>query len=445
MSISEIENELLDAIIRDYDVGNLVSHSVIEGDMASIGRRFLHLPASVEETNVASSGRSAASEIFRLDAQSGSYCLKSHRSDVAQAHVALEESLIVFFSEVGYSLAPQLVATRTGSYHVEKNGTRWWLSRFIEAEPAYLWMVPSWRNHACFVAGRALAAWHHTTDGLNAEVLNHWSCSNSNGAKSAPIEKTKTEELVYLSVLPSLERQLDDCLALSAAKLCGDELRDDPLLNFLTENGYALKEVLASAAEHVEEQRRMLGVLELLVHGDYHPGNLLFRENQDEKELVGVVDFEHVRLEDPVFDLAYAAVMFCSVWANDIEDFTQGNASFSRCFNKGSQSTVDPRLLRSLFMGYFDTLKEGLRQGGILKLGRINRFTLMHRVTSLFGPYMELSSFLILIWLIERYLTVPEKMRPVFLRSSIHILNLLFFLARECKTRRDWLKDVPRK
>jgi Ser/Thr protein kinase RdoA (MazF antagonist) len=46
---------------------------------------------------------------------------------------------------------------------------------------------------------------------------------------------------------------------------------------------------------------------ELLVHGDYHMGNLLVSG----ENIQGVVDYEEVRLQGQSYDLGYAALMLC--------------------------------------------------------------------------------------------------------------------------------------
>lgn len=47
---------------------------------------------------------------------------------------------------------------------------------------------------------------------------------------------------------------------------------------------------------------------ETIVHGDYHPGNVLFRG----ETAVAAVDFDYAHCEHPLYDLAYAWLMFSS-------------------------------------------------------------------------------------------------------------------------------------
>jgi len=50
----------------------------------------------------------------------------------------------------------------------------------------------------------------------------------------------------------------------------------------------------------------------ILVHGDYHPGNLIFHRDGNRVRLTGIVDYEFGRFEDPCYDLGYALVTFAS-------------------------------------------------------------------------------------------------------------------------------------
>src|SRR5207248_2996639 len=45
-----------------------------------------------------------------------------------------------------------------------------------------------------------------------------------------------------------------------------------------------------------------------MVHGDFHPGNLLFRNGT----VKAILDYDYVRYEKPLYDLGYAAAIFCT-------------------------------------------------------------------------------------------------------------------------------------
>ncbi len=48
----------------------------------------------------------------------------------------------------------------------------------------------------------------------------------------------------------------------------------------------------------------------LLLHGDYHPGNVLFFRDETGTKAVRVVDLDYLRRGHPFFDLGYGLIMF---------------------------------------------------------------------------------------------------------------------------------------
>ena len=74
----------------------------------------------------------------------------------------------------------------------------------------------------------------------------------------------------------------------------------------------------------------------LLVHGDFHMGNLLFSG----ETIRGIVDYEDVRLQTRLYDLGYAAIMLCFPW-----NLEPGQDPLS----------LDDRLLKHFLQAYYGT------------------------------------------------------------------------------------------
>ena len=73
---------------------------------------------------------------------------------------------------------------------------------------------------------------------------------------------------------------------------------------------------LVAAYLRAADQADALGLTSMLpsvVHGDWHPGNLLFRG----REIVAVLDFDSIRVEPRVIDLANAALQFSMAMTGD--------------------------------------------------------------------------------------------------------------------------------
>ncbi len=66
-----------------------------------------------------------------------------------------------------------------------------------------------------------------------------------------------------------------------------------------------------TALEHCQLQKdKYKGMLELMIHGDYHPGNLKYSDDG----VIGVFDFDWCRKDLRLFDAAIAVTYFCTSW-----------------------------------------------------------------------------------------------------------------------------------
>lgn len=73
---------------------------------------------------------------------------------------------------------------------------------------------------------------------------------------------------------------------------------------------------LEQAYRHCAEQANKLGINQWplqIVHGDWHPGNMLFRDNY----VVAVIDYDTARLQQRVLDLANGAIQFSIIGGGD--------------------------------------------------------------------------------------------------------------------------------
>jgi homoserine kinase type II len=87
------------------------------------------------------------------------------------------------------------------------------------------------------------------------------------------------------------------------ARLGGNRRCDRLLTAHIDVVAAELDRCLAAATSFV-------GMLELPIHCDYHPGNLKYEDEQG----VGLFDFDWSKVDYRLFDLALALVYFCSVW-----------------------------------------------------------------------------------------------------------------------------------
>ncbi len=71
-----------------------------------------------------------------------------------------------------------------------------------------------------------------------------------------------------------------------------------------------LKEIWSTV--FCEWQEVASGLPQVVIHGDFHPGNCAWRSG----ECVGVFDFEYARKDSRILDVAYAILFFCVDWTS---------------------------------------------------------------------------------------------------------------------------------
>lgn len=77
-------------------------------------------------------------------------------------------------------------------------------------------------------------------------------------------------------------------------------------------------------------------------HGDWHPGNMLY--NQD-RRIIGVVDYDSIRLQNPLLDLATGALQFSAIGGADASQWPDGlDVARFQSFMRGylRETKIDP-------------------------------------------------------------------------------------------------------
>jgi Ser/Thr protein kinase RdoA (MazF antagonist) len=294
---------------------------------------------------------------YKLGTASKLYCLKRHRAGKSAEQLNRESGLQAHLRFQGFRLAPPVVPARDGAFYIECEGFCWSLFDFVDSSPAFDWKVPTWKPKHCFAAGAALAELHAHGRSVLAQYRQGDS-TTSLGSVVAALPEHLQAVLATLPNCPEIVAQNDRAWLLSKAS--------------------ALSTKIVSLEMHQE-------IAPLLVHGDYHPGNLLFRNQQ----IVGVLDFEYAHIESPLYDLGYAALFFCT----EKEPAPTEKASL-----------LDNRCFAALISGYRQSaLKVGLEPKLVRSLQSAQQ------VWSLLLPYLEFSCFLTIKWAMQQIATTPES------------------------------------
>lgn len=301
------------------------------------------------------------SSVFRLRCRQGVFCLKMRQAE--EGEIEKENMVAAHFASTGKLLMPLTLPAADGRLVASIGGQTWTLSAFIEADPPFSWTEPAWDSPICYQAGSALRRFH--VGGLDlAPVLD----KEPGLAEILPGRLERAYRSLSNMRWPSLDMPPSVRLAISMQ----DEVKE------------ALEQALVAAAESPASGQT-------LVHGDWHPGNLLFRGGR----LACVVDLEHVRADHALWDLGYAAVLFCAAWADD----------------PAVDGVIDPRLFHALLRGYSD--------------GDGSRLPAREPLAAAVHPYMVASCHLLIYWLLERYASAAPAELPAIERALAHALRAL--------------------
>jgi hypothetical protein len=207
-------------------------------------------------------------------------------------------------------LLPQPVRTLAGNLYFKAADECWWLEQFIQARH-HAWWECAWNEHDCASAARLLAQFHR----VGLEDL-----QNRKYRVSAVDTRSSTtgEDLGPLgtSIFVAFSRAIvEGTRALPRMKYTDAHVRG-------WRAAISDCQKLADRSRHYVEETEKLQDTEQLrfVHGDFHPGNILFRSGGSPL----VIDLEHVHIEHWLYDLAYGLVMFATPW----NAFPEGRNSY---------------------------------------------------------------------------------------------------------------------
>lgn len=215
-------------------------------------------------------------------------------ADIEQEFFAVDTLL-----ERGYELAGPLLTTDDGKPCHFIDGRYYTLRPYIEGDKPFTWRRIDWNEKHCGEAGRALAMLHCAGDGANLGQL-----TVKRLKPTIEWEKACLDRIRYVfarasefGVMPGYN------LTVAFAEAIVGRLQ-------------GRLEQVAEVQNMIEEWLRAHGskyAWRALLHGDFHPGNLIFENDK----IKGVIDWDYARIDDPLFDLAYARLMFCGRFRED--------------------------------------------------------------------------------------------------------------------------------
>lgn len=265
----------------------------------------------------------------------------------------------------------------------------WSATRFIESAPSFDWLdqVPSWTEVQTHSAGGLLARLHH-----KAYVLR-----NTFAGESFALMQ---------SVIPLIPDWLEQTFAAISlgSKSASDYFEGtDSLKELLPEARQAL--ILVQVARLVSEHE-LAREEQLMVHGDFHPGNVLFAQEQ----AICVIDWDYAHSEDPLLDLAYGLIMFAAKFASSDND------------------SLDQKHVIAFLQGYCDgsaqtgwSLASAYQEKFVDAEGK-NSSTIEPAILAvLLVPYIKIAASLILLWSLSEQ-GMRYKCQTTVARKAVHLI-----------------------
>ncbi len=282
------------------------------GTLVDIIRQNYEL-SEILDVSVMPSWRSRASDsdrVYHIVTASSSFVLRPFRTEVVAA-IELHNRFLSWAEKERFPLTQRISRTRTGADYFEIDGSKWWLSSFVEADVGFDWTRPTWSNQICNASGRALLMLHRALHDF--------------GDAASIIAKIEPKNGISSDLWGGLVKRLVEVFPSSPT--------------FVNETDRVV-ELVSNAVARIEQFDHTLntspgsitsfaGTNRQLIHGDFHPGNLLFWHEKP----VAIIDFEYLSMGSSFYDLAYSLVMFCSHWSETGSDCIDGSLDAGKMQN----------------------------------------------------------------------------------------------------------------
>ena len=277
------------------------------------------------------------------------WCVKGHRTKKIVTIESESEFTALWQAHVG-ELIPKTIPASDGSLWFSLGDKYFSAHEFVSSDEPFDWTQSAWSASQTRAAAGGLATFHTGAETVRAAM----------GANSLRFAG---------SVMPRVGRVFS-----TAITSVTDELRrEDPLLNSIPS-----KVLLAEFSQLLLDLESKPSNLRL-VHGDFHPGNLLFRGDQ----LAAILDLEDVHYEDVLFDVGYGALSFAGRWGRIDEQVNSGGF-------------LDGELMSAFLAGYNELAFKSEHASIDRPLTEAD-----------IARHLRLAGFLVLQWLLEMYVKEP--------------------------------------
>lgn len=276
---------LLRAVLQQYEVGELFAFERNERGFVNTGY--------VLET--------------RLHGERRKYFLRRYKAGIRAEEIVFEHSVINHLTAKGFSPVASVIPTKNGETFCrrleERREVFYAIFDFLRGEDKYTWVNPQCTDGEVADAAGVLAQFHAAVFDLTPQG--------------------RRAEAKIPDLLPEIARNVTESLNRS---------KNTAFDACLAKNVPLILETLTRTLETLREPAGCL-LPQLVIHCDYHPGNLKFQEGR----VVGLFDFDWAKIDYRCFDVALALWYFFTAWGE-----RDGELQTGRCalFLKAYQRTL---------------------------------------------------------------------------------------------------------
>jgi len=254
-------------ILSEYDLGVLIAYEKNE-------RGFVNTSFAIETIK-----ESQPKRLF----------FRQYKRGITEEELQFEHSLIDHLCSKGYPPVAEVYKTKLGRSYVGKGGldpgsdpTYYAIFAYLPGDDRYTWVETRCTLTEAAKSGEVFAQFHN--------------------AVSDFIPRGRRAESAILELLPSLDPLLTNWPSIS---------KQTAFDRILIENAAFIRQEVAQVLDnlHIVSQ----GLPRLVIHCDYHPGNLKFQNDT----VVGLFDFDWSKLDYRSFDIGLAIFYFFSGWENE--------------------------------------------------------------------------------------------------------------------------------
>lgn len=216
---------------------------------------------------------------FEINAETGRYFFRQYKTGIKESEIQFEHKLIQHLVEKNFKKVARIIPTHLDKSYVEDNNRFFTVFDYLFGEDEYTWDNPPREEKTIQSAAETLALFHQASSDFNPGTF----------------KRTEPEIMELMSMLPRL---------VSSFRGLAKQSRFD---KYFLEN-YSL--ILKNIEDNTIPWQAIAKMPRIAIHGDYHPGNLKYQDNQ----VVGVFDLDWSKMDFRICDVALAIYYFCTYW-----------------------------------------------------------------------------------------------------------------------------------